>query len=197
MNELIETSESEDVLSLLADKTWQHRDFPKWRANQLWREILNSHPDKFRYSVTLTFRVQVDKDQAATALKHFMTKLNRTIYGRDFSKNKQFVHIIPVLHGADSGETRIHYHALIGSEVGIGRTLGEVRELIHAKWSEVKINGKPTRVDVVDAWRHGGGTAGYLRYSTRNTNVPLDEIARSSFDDLDTTSLNHPLIPKK
>jgi hypothetical protein len=105
----------------------------EWLIKNSWRSI---------WGISLTFKqarrqqniwVQIDETQAKRAFKHFLNRLNRSLYGRNFRQYGRRLKVIPVLEKTRSG--RWHYHLAIEAPAHIDAK--EFARRIRQAWYQV------------------------------------------------------------
>ena len=91
------------------------------------------------FALTLTLKQRVDNHKidiiiASKNIKHFLNRLNRTLYGNAFKRFSKSIKIFPVIeHGSDK---RFHVHTIIDKPA----TVDDVSfyNLIKHSWSKTK-----------------------------------------------------------
>lgn len=140
------------------------------------------------YSVTLTmrqsrrelsetasgsFRFRLDEIQASQNMRHFLTRLNKTIYGAAFTRYNRRIDVVPVFEYDKSD--KLHYHLIIKVPNRISED--QLRTLILTCWMKTNWGLWQTKSDKT----YSGG---WLRYITKKTTYDFANI------DVQNTTLN-------
>lgn len=149
------------------------------------RDWMLAHSWCLTHAVTLTMKqyrtIETDKGRTTQALtveearknfRHFMSRLNRSMYGNGPKR----LYVIPVIEGIETGKL-LHYHCAFGN-FREEKSLAEIREAILDAWQKTSFGHEQIDVKPMysDDWfsyitkEVGMGNADNVDYG--NANVP-------------------------
>jgi len=98
--------------------------------------------------VSLTFRqgrdgIRLDEIRAAQNLRHFLNRLNSSVYGKRFKRFGVKLNVVPVLERSSTG--RIHYHLILQNP--FPSDSARFCDLIETEWAKTHFGFIQTHVD--------------------------------------------------
>ena len=129
-------------------------------------------------SVTLSEKQKVDTEwidnqKSSVNFRHFMNRLNQTVYGKRFLRYDKRLFVFPVQEGTK--HTRHHLHLIL--ELPSNYDIDEFRELICKCWSKTRFGY--SQVDVKPMIDRG-----WLRYQLKNRSKSQDVLSSIDVDNL-------------
>ena len=156
---------TQDWISQYADTDWTGWYSVSLTMRQSRRELSETSSGSFKF--------ELDEIQASQNMRHFLTRLNKKIYGAAFTRYNKRVDVVPVFEYDKSN--KLHYHLLIKVPNRISEY--QLHTLILTNW--MKTNWGLWEMDLKDTY-----DSGWLRYITKETTNDFTNI------DVPKTTLN-------
>ena len=155
----------QDWISQYADTDWTGWYSVSLTMRQSRRELSETSSGSFKF--------ELDEIQASQNMRHFLTRLNKKIYGAAFTRYNKRVDAVPVFEYDKSN--KLHYHLLIKVPNRISEY--QLNALILTNW--MKTNWGLWEMDLDETY-----DSGWLRYITKDTTQDFTNI------DVPNTTLN-------
>ncbi len=159
-------------------------------ARNAWEKVIRSAAESGQFFVTLGFRSYLDTSRAIHAAEHFVTRVNRALFGKRFASRGNFLRGIVVMEikrGSLQALNSPHFHFIPSAPVDakVQLTLSALQHAVKAAANRLRyvtrkdtyplgrnISG-PGYVDVQAIW-DAHGLANYLTKEIQLHGDPLD-----------------------
>jgi hypothetical protein len=148
---------TQDWISQYANTDWTGWYSVSLTMRQSRRELSETSSGSFKF--------ELDEIQASQNMRHFLTRLNKKIYGAAFTRYNKCVDVVPVFEYDKSN--KLHYHLLIKVPNRISEY--QLHALILTNW--MKTNWGLWEMDLQNTH-----DSGWLRYITKETTQDFTNI---------------------
>ena len=152
---------------------WYSVSLTMRQSRRIMTDPVSSRRNTKRAETKGDFVVELDEIQASQNMRHFLTRLNKKIYGAAFTRYNKRVDAVPVFEYDKSN--KLHYHLLIKVPNRISEH--QLNALILTNW--MKTNWGLWEMDLQNTH-----DSGWLRYITKETTQDFTNI------DVPNTTLN-------